>query len=262
MFSKLQFRGLLWPVKLFIVAHWTSRNHVINNYTIHVIRWFIHSFCFFFSWLVHWHVARFLHISWYIFSSSGSPKHFIHLLPLQTLPIVAFGCRIKTNIWSRFTDVLCHRWHNKCSLRVNERETEASRSPAALGPRYISGKNPQRSGRLPKRRDVLIYGRSLSAWQKTSDQWEVSLNWEVSPRVQLNSSIHFKTKVAYDSLRKKARCKVQLTLMRWHTPTFTFFVVVLHCLPPFSPSALSVLTCDHLLGRWSVQFWCICFFNF
>lgn len=38
-------------------------------------------------------------------------------------------------------------------------------------------------------------------------------------RVQLNSGIHFKTKVAYDSLRKKGgekkrRCKVQLILMR------------------------------------------------
>lgn len=94
----------------------------------------------------------------------------------------------------------------------------------------------------------------MSARQKTSIQWEVSnergVSGEevrgrtVSPRVQLNSSIHFKTKVAYESLRKKKkkeRCKVQLTLMRWHTPTFTFFVVVSHCLLPFSPSTPSLL---------------------
>lgn len=126
--------------------------------------------------------------------------------------------------------------------------SQASGSSVALGPRYASGTSPRRRDRSLKRRRVLIYGRSLFARQKTSVQWEVSnkqgergggvvIGAEMSHGLTdgLRLSRRFSWTLAFTSnqrwhksTRKKGkRCEVQLTLVRWQTTTFTFFVVVL-----------------------------------
>lgn len=78
-------------------------------------------------------------------------------------------------------------------------------------------------------------GRFLISCGLAGRSWEVTRSHRgptALRRVQLNSGIHFKTKVAYESLRKKKprRCEVQLTLMRWLTSTSIFSVLLLFCI--------------------------------
>lgn len=197
---------------------------------------------------------------------------FFFFFPPPSLPwIVAIKQTTRFNpLYWRHT---CHRRCNERSPRVDECEEwrplalpplraparclekahkeEATRSRGEMSSFTVSlslfGRNRGFSGRF-----LISCGLAGRSWEVAqSHRGPIALR-----RVQLNSGIHFKTKVAYESLRKKNERKkknegVKSSWLWWGDSLlhpFSLFVVVLYCLLPMSPSTPSVLR--HVTTCW------------